>query len=56
MVACLTLDNPVPVGTAITTGTGIMPPNDFALADGDRVDIEIERIGLLSNPVKKLGA
>ena len=56
LVACLTLDNPVPVGTAITTGTGIMPPNDFALADGDRVDIEIERIGLLSNPVKKLGA
>lgn len=56
LVACLTLDNPVPVGAAITTGTGIMPPNDFALADGDRVDIEIERIGLLSNPVKKLGA
>ncbi len=54
LVACLTLNNPVPVGTAITTGTGIMPPNDFALADGDRVDIEIERIGLLSNPVKKL--
>ncbi len=56
LIACLTLDNPVPIGAAITTGTGIMPPNDFALTDGDRVDIEIEGIGLLSNPVKKLGS
>jgi len=54
LVACLTRDNPVPVGTAVSTGTGIMPPNDLALTDGDRVDIEIEGIGLLSNPVKKL--
>jgi 2-dehydro-3-deoxy-D-arabinonate dehydratase len=54
LVACLTRDNPVPVGTAVTTGTGIMPPNDLALTDGDRVDIEIEGIGLLSNPVRKL--
>ena len=56
LVEYLTRDNPVPVGTAVSTGTGIMPPNEFSLEDGDRVDIEIEGIGLLSNPVKKLGA
>lgn len=47
-------DNPVPVGTVMTTGTGIMVPNDYALAAGDVVEIEIENIGKLSNPVKKL--
>jgi 2-dehydro-3-deoxy-D-arabinonate dehydratase len=47
-------DNPVPVGTVMTTGTGIMIPNDYALAAGDVVDIEIEGIGKLSNPVRKL--
>ena len=55
LIEFLTRDNPVPVGTAVSTGTGIMPPNEFSLQDGDRVDIEIEGIGLLSNPVKKLG-
>ncbi len=47
-------DNPIPVGTVVTTGTGIMIPNDYALAVGDVVEIEIENIGKLSNPVKKL--
>lgn len=47
-------DNPIPVGTIMTTGTGIMIPNDYALAVGDIVEIEIEGIGRLSNPVKKL--
>ena len=47
-------DNPVPIGTVMTTGTGIMIPNDYALAAGDVVEIEIEDIGKLSNPVKSL--
>jgi 2-dehydro-3-deoxy-D-arabinonate dehydratase len=54
MVACLTKDNPVPIGTAVSTGTGIMPPNEASLADGDRVEIEIERIGLLANTARQL--
>jgi 2-dehydro-3-deoxy-D-arabinonate dehydratase len=54
MVACLTKDNPVPVGTTVSTGTGIMPPNEASLSDGDRVEIEIERIGLLANTVRQL--
>lgn len=55
MTEYLTRDNPVPVGTTISTGTGIMVPNDLALADGDLVEIEIEHIGILRNPVKQLG-
>ena len=47
-------DNPIPVGTVMTTGTGIMIPNDYALAAGDVVEIEIKGIGKLSNPVKEL--
>ena len=47
-------DNPVPPGTVVSTGTGIMVPNEFALRDGDTVEIEIEGIGMLSNPVKQL--
>ncbi len=47
-------DNPIPPGTVVSTGTGIMVPNKFALRDGDTVEIEIEGIGVLSNPAAKL--
>ena len=47
-------DNPIPAGTVVSTGTGIMVPNEFALRDGDTVEIEIEGIGILSNPVRQL--
>ncbi|RLI23784.1 fumarylacetoacetate hydrolase [Candidatus Bathyarchaeota archaeon] len=46
--------NPVPAGTVCLTGTGIVPPEDFALRDGDIVEITIEKIGTLRNPVKQL--
>lgn len=48
-------DNPVPMGTVVSTGTGIMVPNEHNLMPGDVVGIEIEGIGLLSNPVVRLG-
>jgi 2-dehydro-3-deoxy-D-arabinonate dehydratase len=54
LVSWLVRDNVVPPGTVLSTGTGIMVPNELALRDGDRVDIEIQGIGRLSNPVKKL--
>lgn len=43
--------NPVPDGTTVLTGTGIIPPPDFTLEDGDVVTIEIESIGRLTNTV-----
>ena len=54
MTDYLTRDNPIPIGTTVSTGTGIMVPNELCLQDGDRVEIEIEGIGVLSNPVKQL--
>lgn len=47
-------DNPIPVGAVVSTGTGIMVPNEFALKEGDIVKISIDELGTLSNPVKKL--
>jgi 2-dehydro-3-deoxy-D-arabinonate dehydratase len=38
----------------LSTGTGILVPDEHALADGDLVTVEIEGIGALRNPVKKL--
>ena len=47
-------DNPIPFGTVVSTGTGIIVPNDLPLAPGDVVTIEIDGFGTLSNPVKQL--
>jgi 2-dehydro-3-deoxy-D-arabinonate dehydratase len=38
-------------GVALLTGTGIVPPNEFTLAAGDRVRIRIDGIGVLENSV-----
>ncbi|MCX8128289.1 MAG: fumarylacetoacetate hydrolase family protein [Synergistetes bacterium] len=46
--------NPVPPGSVCLTGTGIIPPEDFSLIEGDIVEIEIEKIGILKNKVKLL--
>ena len=48
--------NPVPVGTVVSTGTGIITPSDLPLADGDLVQIEIAGFGTLSNPVAQLSS
>jgi 2-dehydro-3-deoxy-D-arabinonate dehydratase len=45
-------ENPVPAGTVLLTGTGIVPPDDVALAAGYRVEVEVEGIGVLGNPVR----
>lgn len=44
-------DNDCPVGTVVSTGTGILVPNDLPLAHGDIVQISNSVIGTLSNPV-----
>ena len=54
LVSWLVKDNSILPGTVLSTGTGIIVPNEFALRDGDQVDIEIQGIGRLSNPVRQL--
>jgi 2-dehydro-3-deoxy-D-arabinonate dehydratase len=51
LVEWLLRDNPVPPGSVLLTGTGIVPPDDYTLEPGHSVWIEIEGIGRLSNTV-----
>jgi 2-dehydro-3-deoxy-D-arabinonate dehydratase len=48
----LTRDSPVPAGTVLLTGTGLVP-GGLALAGGQTVEISVERNGTLSNPVAR---
>ncbi|MDI7741759.1 fumarylacetoacetate hydrolase family protein [Lysinibacillus fusiformis] len=52
LVHYLIRDNDIFDGTVLMTGTCIVPPNEFTLNDKDHIEIEIPRIGVLSNPVK----
>jgi 2-dehydro-3-deoxy-D-arabinonate dehydratase len=52
LVSYLLRDNEIFDGTVLLTGTCIVPPNEFTLLDGDRIEIEISGIGVLNNPVK----
>ncbi|PLS02511.1 fumarylacetoacetate hydrolase family protein [Neobacillus cucumis] len=52
LVSYLLRDNQIFNGTVLLTGTCIVPPNDFTLADGDQIEIEISNIGVLKNPVQ----
>ncbi len=47
----LVRDNPVPAGSVLLTGTGLVPPDDFTLRAGHVVEIHVPEIGTLSNPV-----
>ena len=44
-------DNPVPPGTVLLTGTGLVPPDNLSLVPGHRVEIHVPEIGTLVNPV-----
>jgi len=44
-------DNPVPPGSVLLTGTGLVPPDDYTLEPGHVVEIEIDGIGVLTNSV-----
>ncbi|BFT73873.1 fumarylacetoacetate hydrolase family protein [Paenibacillus sp. P36] len=48
-------DNELFEGTVLLTGTCIVPPNEFTLAHGDRIEIEISGIGTLVNHVVSAG-
>jgi 2-dehydro-3-deoxy-D-arabinonate dehydratase len=51
LAAWLVRENPIPAGTVLLTGTGLVPPDDVALAPGHQVEIRIPGIGKLVNPV-----
>ena len=51
LVEFLVRDNPVPAGSVLLTGTGLVPPDDFTLEPGNVVEIEVPGIGILVNPV-----
>jgi 2-dehydro-3-deoxy-D-arabinonate dehydratase len=51
LVDWLVRDNPVPPGSVLLTGTGLVPPDEFTLLPGHVVEIAVPRIGTLVNPV-----
>jgi 2-dehydro-3-deoxy-D-arabinonate dehydratase len=52
LVRYLFRQNTFPCGCFLLTGTGIVPPSDFALKEGDTIRIAIEPIGTLVNTVR----
>lgn len=54
LVGYLRRYNEFPAGVVLMTGTGIIPPSEFTLEHGDDVEIAIDGIGSLRNPVVRL--
>jgi 2-dehydro-3-deoxy-D-arabinonate dehydratase len=55
LIGWLGRDNSFPNGAVLLTGTGIVPPDDFSLAAGDLVTIDVSGIGRLANLVEQRG-
>lgn len=53
LISWLGQENSFPHGVFLLTGTGIVPPDDFTLEPDDRVSIEIDGIGRLTNVVEQ---
>ena len=53
LVEFLFRETSFPSGVFLMTGTGIVPPDHFSLAPGDKVEISIEGIGTLMNIVSQ---
>ncbi len=54
LVAYLRRANDVPAMTVLLTGTGIVPPDEFACEEGDVIEIGAEEIGVLRNPTVRV--
>jgi 2-dehydro-3-deoxy-D-arabinonate dehydratase len=52
LVEYLFRENTFPNGCFLLTGTGIVPPHSFTLANGDEIAITIDGIGTLTNWVE----
>jgi 2-dehydro-3-deoxy-D-arabinonate dehydratase len=51
LVSYLYRETSFPAGCVLLTGTGIVPPPDFALRPGDEIEIRVPPIGTLTNRV-----
>lgn len=51
LVEWLGRETSFPDGAVLLTGTGVVPPDDFTLASGDEVTIEVSGVGRLVNTV-----
>lgn len=51
LIGFLRRDNPVPTGSVLLKGAGIVPPDHVTLTPGQTVEIRIPGIGILRNPV-----
>jgi len=51
LVAALFLEDTFPSGVILSTGTALVPDTPFTLEPGDDVEIEIDTLGTLRNPV-----
>ena len=54
LVGYLKRSNLIGTFSVLKTGPSVVPPDDFTLQGGDVVEIEIEKIGVLRNPVRQL--
>ena len=52
LAAWLFREDSFPDGCYLMTGTGIVPPDAFALQPGDEVRITVDPIGTLVNPIE----
>ena len=53
LIEYLGRDNAFPHGVILLTGTGLVPASDFTLQAGDEVEISVEDVGTLRNPVAR---
>ena len=53
LVGFLFRESSFPKGCILLTGTGIVPPDSFTLAVNDLIEISIDGIGVLANPVEQ---
>jgi 2-dehydro-3-deoxy-D-arabinonate dehydratase len=51
LVEALYLELSFPAGAVLLTGTGVVPPDEFTLRDGDRVRIAVEGVGVLEHNI-----
>jgi 2-dehydro-3-deoxy-D-arabinonate dehydratase len=51
LVAALFRELSFPAGAVLLTGTGVVPPDEITLQDGDRVRITVEGVGVLEHDI-----